>query len=139
VSVRYSPTDGMSPYPQLRAAARLDIPALVDLTAGDMVNIVTSGGVSKAQRANATDASRPADGFVAAAHVAGSIAAVFALTGLHLNVSGLTPGTTYFLATADGAITATAPSGSGNLVQVVGKALSATALMFLPQIGVKRR
>jgi hypothetical protein len=47
-------------------------------------------------------------------------------------MSGLTPGAKYFLATTAGGVSATAPSGSGNVVQPVGVAINATTLSFNP-------
>jgi hypothetical protein len=46
--------------------------------------------------------------------------------------TGLTPGAKYFLTTTPGLVSATAPSGSGNMVQCVGEAISATAIKFDP-------
>lgn len=46
--------------------------------------------------------------------------------------SGLTAGSIYYVSTTAGAITATRPSGSGDVVRVVGYALSTTVLYFFP-------
>jgi hypothetical protein len=113
----------------------LEAPALVALSAGDLVNIVTSGGAAKAQPANATDGTKPADGFVRYACALGATALVFG-PGLHDALSGLTPGATYFLDTTNGQITATPPSGAGNLLQSIGKAVSSSALLFSPSAGL---
>jgi hypothetical protein len=45
---------------------------------------------------------------------------------------GFTPGQQLFASTTTGAITATAPSGSGDIVQVVGYAFEATVMYFNP-------
>jgi hypothetical protein len=104
------------------------------LTAGQIVSIWSSGGAAKVRKANATDDTKPAHGFVLAGVASGATATVSlpgqAITGL----SSLTPGATYYLDTTGGGITATQPSTSGNLVQRVGVALSATTLLFQPEI-----
>jgi hypothetical protein len=71
-------------------------------------------------------------GFVEAAVTSGQPATVF-LAGINTTVTGLTPATDYYLSTTPGAVTATPPSASGNLVQRIGPARSATALVFSPQ------
>lgn len=44
-------------------------------------------------------------------------------------LTGLTVGATYYLATTAGGVTTTAPSGAGNFVQKLGKAVTATELI----------
>lgn len=102
------------------------IEASENLTAGDVVNIYDSSG-AKCRKAGA-DNSRPAHGFVLAGVTSGAQATVY-FEGANTQVSGLTPGPQFLSATA-GAVTATAPSGSGNIVQRVGIATSATSLNF---------
>lgn len=80
-------------------------------------------------RANATDATKPAEGFVKAAFGKGSFAQVF-VKGVHDACADLTPGEMYWLSTTSGGITLTAPTTNGNIVQVVGVALSPTELEF---------
>lgn len=46
--------------------------------------------------------------------------------------SGLTAGATYYASTTAGGITSTAPSGSGDIVRIVGYGLSTTELLFDP-------
>ena len=97
------------------------------LAAGDLVNIWNSGG-AKARKADATTAGKEAHGFVLAAFGSGVPAAVY-FEGTNTAVTGLTPGP-QFLNTTAGAASSTAPSGSGNVVQRVGVAVSATAFNF---------
>jgi hypothetical protein len=52
--------------------------------------------------------------------------------GTNTGVSGKTPGV-QFLLTAAGTSGSTAPSGSGNVVQKLGVATSATSINFEPQ------
>ena len=97
------------------------------LAAGDLVNIWNSSG-AKARKADATTAGKEAHGFVLAAFGSGVPATVY-FEGTNTAVTGLTPGP-QFLNTTAGAASSTAPSGSGNVVQRVGVAVSATAFNF---------
>jgi hypothetical protein len=108
-------------------SSAVSIVASENLVAGDLVNIWNNSGVRNARKADATN-SRPAHGFVLAAVSSGQSATVFQ-QGENTSLSGLTPGAILFLGTA-GAVTATAPSGTNNLVQEVGFALSSTSILF---------
>jgi hypothetical protein len=57
--------------------------------------------------------------------------------GINTQLSGLTLGSHYFLATTPGGETTTAPSANGNVVQYLGKAISATEIeAALEDIGI---
>lgn len=111
------------------------IVALEALTAPAIVNVFTPGGAPSAQYANATDATEPATGFVLTSASIGTPVVVFSAGQLVTGLSGLTPGTVYWLDVTDGAITATTPSMAGNIVQQLGISISATTLIFNPQPG----
>jgi hypothetical protein len=109
-----------------------------NLAAGAFVNIFSNAGAINVRNANATDDSRPADGFVAAAFTAGQSALVLGLGQQYTAVAiagggSMTPGLAYFLSTTNGQVTPTAPSSAGNYQQLLGKADTATALTFVPQ------
>jgi len=106
------------------------IQASENLAAGDCVNVHNSGG-ARVRKADATTAGKEAHGFVTSAVTSGNNATVY-FEGRNNQVSGLTPGPQY-LSTTAGLTTAAAPSGSGNVVQRVGVAVSATELNFEPQ------
>lgn len=97
------------------------------LSAGDFVNIHNSSG-AKARKADATTSGKEAHGFVLAAASSGASATIY-FEGTNDQLSGQTAGPA-FLSTTAGAATATAPSGSGNVVQSLGVAISATAINF---------
>lgn len=100
-----------------------------DLEAGDLVNIWDDAGTPKARLADASE-DRPADGFVLTDIDLGSPATVYS-QGTNDQVSGLVGGVTQWLsATTPGGLQDTPPTGSGELVQRVGKAFSATVLNF---------
>lgn len=97
------------------------------LAAGDFVNIWNSSG-AKARKADATTAGKEAHGFVLASATSGGTATVY-FEGTNNQVSGQTPGNV-FLQTTPGTAGATVPSASGNVVQGLGVAVSATEINF---------
>jgi hypothetical protein len=106
------------------------------LAAGDLCNVYTNAGVATIRKADATDDTKPANAFVIAAVLITATASWFGPALIDTAVTGLTPGTTYFLATTPGTVTATPPASAGNLIQKVGFAKSATELVFFPSDGV---
>jgi hypothetical protein len=100
------------------------------LTAGNWVNIHNVTGAARVRKADATTAGKQAHGFVLASVASGINAQVF-LEGTNTAVTGQTPGDV-FLGTTAGLGATSAPSGSGNVVQRLGVALSATAVSFEP-------
>ena len=98
------------------------------LAAGDLVNIWNNSGTANVRKADASTAGKEAHGFVLAAVASGASATVY-FEGTNTQMTGLTPGRQY-LSTTPGKTSATAPTGSGQVVQVVGFAVSATAMNF---------
>ena len=97
--------------------------------AGKLVNVY-SGGV---RLADATAVGKEANGFVIAA-VANAATATIYLPGNEMALTGLTPGTRYFLSAASpGDYTATSPSAAGNVSMSIGVAVSATEMIFDPE------
>ncbi len=101
------------------------------LADGDFVNIWTDAGAVKVRKADATTAGKEANGFVLAASILGGSAIVY-LDGVNTHLLGKTPGTIYYLSTTAGTVTDTPPSGSGNVVQRIGRAVAATEIDFDP-------
>ena len=112
------------------------VPATETLAAGDFVNIYDAAGTPSARKANATDNTKPAHGFVKDAVTSGQNATVY-YEGEVTLLSGLTTGTKYYLATTGGGFTAVAPSASGNVVQYLGTARSTSVLRFEHVISVE--
>lgn len=98
------------------------------LAAGDLVNIWNNGGTANVRKADATTSGKEAMGFVLSAFTHPTTATVY-FEGSNTAVSGRTPGV-QFLSTTAGSTTTTAPSSSGNVVQRVGVATSATNINF---------
>lgn len=105
-----------------------------NLVAGDFVNIWDSTGI-KVRKADATAAGKEADGFVLAGVTAPAEALVY-FEGTNTGRTGLTLGARYYLDTTAGGIVTTPPSGSGNVVQYIGRAVSTTEITFEPDDGV---
>lgn len=103
------------------------ISASETLAAGDWVNVWNDSG-AKVRKADATTAGKEAHGFVLAAVTSGNPATVY-FEGTNTQVTGQTPGPVYLQTTA-GTGGATIPSASGNVVQSIGVAVSATAVNF---------
>jgi hypothetical protein len=100
------------------------------LAAGDYVNIWNSSG-AKARKADATVAGKEAHGFVLSSASSGASATIY-FEGTNTGVTSQTPGVV-FLSTTAGLGTSTAPTGSGNVVQRLGYATSATSVNFQSQ------
>ncbi len=131
--------------PALDAAGRIDnsmmpvgigadtasIVSSENLAAGDLVNVWNDGGTAKVRKADAATTGKEAHGFVLSSVTSPASATVY-FEGPNTAVTGLTPGNRY-LATTAGLTTSTAPSGTGNVVQKVGIAISAVNLNFEAQ------
>jgi hypothetical protein len=104
------------------------IDASEGLAAGDWVNVWNDGGAAKVRKADATTAGKDTHGFVLAAFTSGTPATVY-FEGTNTQVTGQTPGAVYLQTTA-GTGGTTIPSASGNVVQQIGVAVSATAVNF---------
>lgn len=113
------------------------IEASENLSANDVVNIYDDAGAVKVRKADATDDTKPAHGYVKEAVTSGSQAVVY--TDAYLPGTGLTVGSKYFLsAETPGAVTTTPPSDAGNIAQVIGIAVSTTDIKFEPLIPIRR-
>jgi len=117
---------------EFRAIPDFALTAAGAIAAGNLVNIHSAAG-AKIRKANATDATKPANGFVLAAIADTISGGVFGPGRLITGLAGLTPGATYYLDTAAGGVTDTPPAASGNIIQEVGVAISATVLLFAPK------
>jgi hypothetical protein len=103
------------------------VSASENLAAGDFVSIWNNSG-AKVRKADATISGKEAHGFVLSAVTSGNNATVY-FEGSNTGVTGQTPGKV-FLSTTAGVATSTAPSATGNAVQVIGLATSATSINF---------
>jgi hypothetical protein len=100
------------------------------LAANDLVNIHDATG-PRVRKADATAEGKEVWGFVKDNVTSGANATVF-FEGTIGGQTGLTPGARMYMSASAGLVTATAPTGSGNVVQAVGVAKSATEVQFIP-------
>jgi hypothetical protein len=106
------------------------------LAAGDYVNLHDGGaGEFRVRKADAASAGKEAHGFVLAGASAAAQATVY-FEGTNTQVSGAAPGPVYLSPTTPGVGTATAPTGSGQVVQRLGVSSSASAVNFEPYIPI---
>jgi hypothetical protein len=124
-----TPPDTTPPYEAPPPATTQTLTSTEALAANDLVNIYNSSG-AKVRKANATDGTKPAHGYVKAAVVSGDPAIVY-FDGENDGVSGLTPGT-YFLSTTGGQMVTAPPSANGNIAQKVGVATASGSFVFEP-------
>lgn len=101
--------------------------AAVDLAAGALVNLYNDSGTLKARLADCS-LGRAADGYIISGVSAGNNATVY-LDGFNSSLAGLTVGAMLYLSTI-GAVTDTAPTTAGYIVQPIGQALSATKAVY---------
>lgn len=104
------------------------IQASENLSAGEWVNVWNSAGSFRTRKADATVEGKETHGFVLENVTSGQNARVY-FEGTNNQVTGQTPGRV-FLSTTAGQGTSTAPTGSGNIVQIIGFATSATTVNF---------
>jgi hypothetical protein len=99
------------------------------VSAGQFVNIYVDGGVSKIRPADAS-LNYPADGYVLESGNLGSIASVFSL-GINDKVSNAPVGPVYL--STNGGVSASPPApGSTVVLQLLGPAIAANAIVFQP-------
>jgi hypothetical protein len=131
ISTQYSitlTTLGASDIDPAALVSSISATATAALTAGQLVNVYNSSGIA-CRPADASVVGKEANGFVLASVSMGGTATVL-LSGQVTGLTGLTPGAQFLSAATPGASTATAPTGSGNVVQLVGTALTSSILLF---------
>lgn len=105
-----------------------------DLASGAFVNVWNNAGTPNVRNADA-DAAQQYEvvGWTDAGCASGQTAVVRS-AGINSGLSGLTTGNRYYLSnTVPGGVTATAPATTGELVQVLGIAVSPSAIAFTYQ------
>jgi hypothetical protein len=107
-----------------------------NVSAGDIVYMAADGKIYQAD-ASGTLAQATPFGVAQTTTTTNNTTAV-TLHGLGAHFSALTTGTTYYLGTTAGALTNTAPTGSGEKVVIVGAATASNTLDFDPQFIVVR-
>jgi uncharacterized protein YaiE (UPF0345 family) len=106
------------------------VPASEAIGAGKFVNLWSDGGVLSMRLAD-NSSGREAWGYVTSAVTLAATGTAFRLNTVNANMTGLTPGSDYWLGIAGGAIAAALDpvTDAGKLDQYLGKAKSATELV----------
>lgn len=105
-----------------------------NLTAGDFVYVDATGEI---RRASANVGGNDTIGFVLDAFLAAASATIY-FEGRNTSLSGLTPGSRYYLSdSTSGGVTATPVSGAGKTHQYLGTAVTATTLAYEAEDGVE--
>lgn len=101
------------------------------LNAGDFVNVYYDGVdlAPRCRKADATTEGKEANGFVLDA-VTDTQAATVYFEGTNTALSALDDGKVHFLSTTPGQASSTVPTGSGNVVQRLGRSISDTVIAF---------
>jgi len=107
------------------------LPASENLAAGDLVNLWSNAGTLNMRKADNTSTAKRADGYIESAVTSGNSGSPTLGGGIANGLSGLTIGADYYLGTSGG-VSTSIPSASGSIVQYVGRAKSATELIFTP-------
>lgn len=118
------------------ATGTMVLPTSENLAAGAICDIWDDAGVATLRNADQTNPAKTADVFVLAAVTSPANAIAYPPGAVVTGLTGLTPGATYYLG-AVGSITTAPPTTTGYIVQIVGVALSATALLFAPGVPVE--
>lgn len=105
-----------------------DFTATEDLSAGDWVQLYNSSGL-KGRKADCSNG-RAASGFVLSSVSTGSSGQLYRISNKNTARTGMTIGAVYFLSTAGGQSTSLPAAGSGVIIQRLGVAESATAIVF---------
>lgn len=115
-------------------ATRMYVPAGVNLTAGQIVNLYDNAGTLNARLAQANAASTMAHGIVNETVLAGETASINFLRTYTELIGGLAVGTLYYLDPAvAGGITNVRPAAAGQIIQPIGVGLtSSTFAMDIP-------
>jgi hypothetical protein len=106
------------------------------IPAGSLVDVYNNAGTLNMRKADATSSGKEADGFVLAAVSNGGTGTVY-FEGTITGLTGLTPGgRCYVPVGSTGVPTQTIPAASGNVLQFVGIAVSATEVSFEADDGI---
>lgn len=101
------------------------------ISAGAFVNLWNSTGL-KARNADATVVGKEAIGFALTSIASAGSGLIYLLATQNSAVTGKTVGARQWLSTTPGSSTETAPTATGNIVQQLGFATSATNIVFNP-------
>lgn len=131
VALNASGSIDMTMMPSGIGANTASATASATITASMLVNIYNNAGVLAVRPADSTAVGSECNGYCPAGITSATSGTVYLGAGIVAGLTGLTIGSSYYLGTI-GAATLTSPSTAGNIVQFVGKAISATTLELTP-------
>jgi hypothetical protein len=99
------------------------------LAAGDFVNTYDNAGTKNVRKANGSTPGLEATGYVLSAFASAASATVYT-DGSNTGRTGLVAGSTYYLGATAGSVSLTPLVTSGQIHQRLGKASSATSIVF---------
>lgn len=103
------------------------LPASEALSAGNYVNFWDDSGTTRIRKADGSDVSKKADGFVLASVASGENATVYP-AGANTQLSGLAVGACWLSTTTPGTVQQTPPTGAGNHRQYLGTAVNSSTV-----------
>lgn len=110
---------------------RLYAPASEGIIHGALINMWNDAGTLRVRNANAANNARFACGFCnVPGGVSSGASGEFILGAGLMPVSGVIPGTRYFLSTTDGLISPTPPGAAGNIRQYVAVGISSSSVFY---------
>lgn len=117
---------------------RFYVTASENIVFGAVVNIWNNGGVVAVRNANATDNTKPCDGYCSTAGgiLLGTVGEVILGPGIN-TVAGVTIGTRYYLSVSNGLISASPAIAAGNIEQYLGVGIATGQLYFTPHHWIK--
>jgi len=118
----------MSLMPSGIGADTTTLLASESLNIGDFVNIWDDAGTIKVRKADNSDSTKVANGFVKVAVASGSNAVIYT-EGDNDTLTGLAVGTRYFLGVT-GSYTSTVPTILGSIIQSLGTVKNPTTIRF---------
>lgn len=110
-------------FPDVTSLFAVTVDASEAIAGGEFVNFWDDGGTAKVRLADATDPDKAADGYAPAGAGMGDPCQVLPLAGLNSAVSPAFTGPAWLSVTTPGDYQNSEPTGSGEIVQPIGKAV----------------
>jgi hypothetical protein len=122
-----------SPSTLLRGnLGRLYVQASETIAANALISLHNAAGALRVRNANATNNTRPADGYCSTENgiLIGAVGEVVLSSGVISDLVGLVVGQRYYLTTANGQFAVAPAVAAGNIEQYIGIAITTTDLYF---------
>lgn len=117
-------------FPDVTSLFAATLEATEDIAAGDFVNIYDDAGDPRVQLADATDPTKPANGYAPAAIADTASGQVLPLAGMNSGVSPAFTGAAWLSVTVPGGYQNSAPSSVGEIEQPLGTAIEGVGIFM---------